>query len=76
MMIYSTETDASEAFIEQNGDNFIDFIGQNCNDLLDDGQECAGWQIGERRCDCGNRRVNLVVDGDATNGFYAYAEAY
>lgn len=36
---------------------------------------CSEWTIGERRCSCGNRRMNLVVEGKGQNR-YAYAEAY
>lgn len=36
---------------------------------------CSDWEIGERRCVCGNRRMNLVVEGKYPN-YYAYAEAY
>lgn len=76
-MNYKTEQEAIDAFTAQASDDFIEFDGQNCNDYLDDdAEECAGWQVGERRCDCGNRRVSLTTAGDATNGFYAYACAY
>ena len=35
-------------------DEYIDFSGDdNCED-------CAGWKPGERRCNCGNRRVSWV----------------
>lgn len=36
---------------------------------------CSDWTIGERRCSCGNRRMNLVVEGKYPD-YYAYAEAY
>jgi hypothetical protein len=76
-MNYKTAQEAKDAFTAQAGDDFIEFEGQNCNDYLDDdAEECSGWQVGERRCDCGNRRVSLCTDGNETNGFYAYASAY
>ena len=76
-MIYKTAQEAIDAFTEQCGDDFIEFAGMNCNDYKDDDEdECAGWQIGNRRCDCGNRRVSIDVAGNSTNGFYAYASAY
>ena len=52
------------------GDDYIDFSGQNCED------ECAGWNPGDRRCSCGNRRVSWTdYDTDFKN-MYIYAEAY
>lgn len=76
-MTYKTKEEAREAFIKDMGDDFIEFDGMNCNDYLDDdAEECEGWQVGEHRCDCGNRRVELMVEGDATSGFYAFAAAY
>ena len=76
-MNYKTAQEAIDAFTAQAGDDFVEFQGQNCNDYLDDdAMECAGWQVGERRCDCGNRRVYIETGGDATNGFYAFANAW
>ena len=44
--------------IEEIGDHFIEFIGDsNCED-------CRGWDGFDRRCDCGNRRVNWEKDWD------------
>lgn len=75
--MYKTEQEAREAFLLEAGDDFIEFEGHNCNDWLDDDQDgCAGWQVGERRCECGNRRVDIAVGGDAETGFYVYAYAY
>jgi len=52
------------------GDDYIDFSGQNCED------ECAGWNPGDSRCSCGNRRVSWTdYDADFKN-MYIYAEAY
>jgi len=76
-MIHKTEQEAIDAFTKQAGDSYIDFDGQNCNDYLDDdAEECGGWQVGDHRCDCGNRRVSLTTYGDSTTGFVAYAAAY
>lgn len=75
--MFKTREEAIAAFEAQAGDDFIEFDGQNCNDFLDDdADECAGWQVGERRCDCGNRRVFIDTDGDDVKGYYAYAVAY
>lgn len=59
----------AEAKSEING--FIDFNGQNCQDLGDN--DCAGWDGESRRCECGNRRVSWELSDDKT---YAYAEAW
>jgi hypothetical protein len=76
-MNYKTKQEAIEAFTKAAGDDFIEFDGQNCNDYLDDdADECAGWQVGDRRCDCGNRRVSIEVGGDEKDGYYAFASAY
>jgi hypothetical protein len=45
-----------------------EFNGMNCNDYSD--AECDGWDGWDGRCNCGNRRVYWVVEGD-----YAYGEA-
>ncbi len=50
-------------------DYAMDFNGQNCNDFGD--VVCDGWDGLDRRCNCGNRRVYWVVEGD-----YAYGDAY
>lgn len=39
-------------------------------------QECDTWNVGDYRCSCGNRRVQLTVEGNFYDGFYAYAEGY
>jgi hypothetical protein len=75
--MYKTREDSEAAFKAQAGDDFIEFEGMNCNDWLDDDAvECEGWQVGEHRCDCGNRRVSLITEGDETTGFYTIAVAY
>ena len=52
-------------------DEYIDFDGQNC-----DGP-CKGWQPGDHRCDCGNRRVDWVrPDYHSFKNPAARAEAY
>ena len=75
--MHKTAQEAIDAFEKQNGDDFIEFDGMNCNDYLDDdADECAGWQVGDHRCDCGNRRVSIDTYGDEKTGFTAYAVAY
>ena len=76
-MNYKTREEAIEAFTKEAGDDFIEFEGMNCNEWKDEDEvECEGWQVGERRCDCGNRRVSIEVDGTDETGYYAYASAY
>lgn len=43
---------------------------------FDQCQECDSWTVGEDRCECGNRRVYLEVEGDLVDGFYSYPQAY
>lgn len=38
--------------------------------------ECASYAIGDRRCECGNRRIEISVDGDCMNGYYISASPY
>ena len=76
--MFKTRQEAIEAFEKQHGDDFIKFEGMNCNDYRDedDGYYCAGYLIGSCRCNCGNRRVDIGVDGDDKTGYTAYAYAY
>lgn len=37
---------------------------------------CSTYTVGERRCDCGNRRICVEVGGDLLEGYYYYPEAY
>ena len=71
---YKTEKEALDAFVKNAAECPVEFEGNNCSDVNED--KCSGWYIGSRRCVCGNRRVELLVDGSASNGFYAYADAY
>lgn len=48
---------------------YIDFNGQNC-----DGP-CKGWDMIERRCECGNRRVSFCCEGGFKRPI-VYGEAY
>lgn len=38
--------------------------------------ECDTYIVGERRCECGNRRISIEVDGSILEGFYFYPEGY
>jgi hypothetical protein len=37
---------------------------------------CSTYVVGDRRCECGNRRQNVIVEGDVAKGLYHYVEAY
>lgn len=56
------------------------FIDENYSDgtEIDIGccDNCDSWTVGERRCSCGNRRVDLTVEGNILDGFYVYGESY
>jgi len=39
-------------------------------------QECESWSVGDPRCECGNRRIYLEVEGDFLTGYSAYPVAY
>ena len=41
-------------------------------DVDDNICECETWTVGDRRCSCGNRRLELSVEGDLSSGFYGY----
>ena len=49
---------------------WVEFVGQDsCAYAWDsDDTPCAGWDGYSRRCNCGNRRVYWVVDGDWAYG--------
>lgn len=56
---------------------YIDFSGKNCGDYEDENWTgCAGWDGEERRCQCGNRRVNWECDGDENDPASYYAQAW
>lgn len=37
---------------------------------------CDSWVVGEHRCSCGNRRMELTIEGNFLDGFYGYPSAY
>jgi hypothetical protein len=38
-----------------------------------DGDDCV-WEIGENRCECGNNRYYLEIEGDFDKGFYSWGQ--
>lgn len=45
-------------------------------DLNGECDECDTYTQGERRCECGNRRISITVEGNIVDGFYYYPEPY
>jgi hypothetical protein len=74
--MFKTEAEARQDFqdcLERNG-GLVDFDGKNCNEL---DRDCGGWDGESRRCDCGNRRVYLLVQQSKSDNLWRwYAEAY
>ena len=66
-MTFNTEAEAIE-HMEKFGCDY--FEGMNCED------ECTGWDGESRRCECGNRRVQLLTSQDQEGKWFAYGEAY
>lgn len=61
---------SSKWFAENtNKDVFFDFYGNNCEG------PCKGWNPGNHRCECGNRRITAYPEGDFKNQ-YMVKEAY
>lgn len=69
-IVYEVNEVMKEKFIEDNyPEGTSVYLKHACS-------ECSEWVVGERRCTCGNRRIDLVVEGDFLSGFDAYPEAY
>ena len=45
-------------------------------DIDDNYCECATYTMGDHRCSCGNRRIDVTVEGDIVDGFTMMAEPY
>jgi len=76
MKSYDTEEEALRNAATDH-DYFVeDFEGKNCKGACNPGNECAGWNTEDRRCQCGNRRVSWATEQDNHGKWYAYAEAY
>lgn len=70
-----TEEQAIKEWLESNdGGHTEDFSGKNCDDFEDN--VCGGWTYGDRRCECGNRRVYLATYKNSDGDWYAYPEAW
>ena len=81
MTTYTTREQAVEAATTQSANmaetwETVEFDGQNCEDVLNEGETCDGWDGISRRCECGNRRVGWTFS-EYTKGVWTYyAEAY
>lgn len=74
--MYATQQEAIDAAMkdaEEQG--YVDFDGQNCADAWDEGENCAGWDGVDRRCDCGNRRVYWETSKQHDGTWVAWAVA-
>lgn len=60
---------AIKDYIEEYGEYYQDFSGKNCD-------ECPGWSIHERRCDCGNSRVDWATDEKHDGTINVWPEAW
>lgn len=38
--------------------------------------ECSTYTVGDRRCECGNRRIGMEVEGNIVEGFISYPEPF
>ena len=73
-MKFNTEAEAIK-YLEENGCD--EFDGMNCNDYLDEDDGCCtGWDGESRRCECGNRRVEILTSQDVDGLWSAYGSAY
>lgn len=69
-IIYTVNEHAKEKYVEENlPDGTEIYLKHGCD-------ECSTYIMGERRCSCGNRRIDVIVEGDIIEGFYYYPEPY
>ena len=75
-MFYPTQAAAQLAAVaEAASGGYIDFDGSTC-DECDNETPCAGWNMIDRRCECGNNRVYWEFDQTADGQWYYYAATY
>lgn len=52
------------------------YMAENCVDgeteTIDCCGECDSYIIGQHRCECGNVRIGLEIEGDLNSGYYHY----
>lgn len=69
-IIYTVSEYTKEKYLEENlPDGTEVYLKHGCD-------ECSTYIMGERRCSCGNRRIDIIVEGDIIEGFYYYPEPY
>lgn len=74
--MYATRQEAIDAAVAKaEAEGYVDFDGQNCGDVWDEGADCAGWDGTSRRCDCGNRRVYWELQQQHDGTWVAWAVA-
>lgn len=61
--------EAIDEEIKNSHGHYEEFVGKNCDD-------CAGWTVGEHRCDCGNRRMTWDYSKNADGTYYVWPCAY
>lgn len=80
--LYLSDYSSVDAFKEDCNNRFRKaFLKQNypvgtAVSLKNECDECSTYIVGDRRCSCGNVRLEMVVEGDLLNKPYAYPEKY
>lgn len=67
-MLFNTEAEAIANLEAEGCDNFEGM--SSCGD------DCTGWDGESPRCDCGNRRIELITEQNADGKWFAYGSAY
>ncbi|WP_442637882.1 hypothetical protein [Rossellomorea marisflavi] len=67
-IVQTVDEEAKEAFLKEELPNGTEV------ELKNECDECETYIMGEYRCDCGNSRISITVEGDILEGFYYYPE--
>lgn len=67
-IVQKVDEEAKDAYLEKELPNGTKI------DLTHECDECETYIMGEYRCDCGNCRISITVEGDILEGFYYYTE--
>lgn len=78
---FDSKAEAEAGLIEylysiRNKTTYHDFSGHNCHYFLPESEECRGWDGSDKRCECGNRRVDWEIVKDYNGKWICNAEAY
>jgi len=61
---------AEDKYLKENvPDGTVIYLKHICN-------KCNTYIMGEKRCFCGNRRIDIIVEGNIVDGFCHYPEPY